>query len=68
MIYTLRRILLGYHIKKDERNRACSMHLKEFNLKRILVVNPEECGTIRRRKRKWEDIIKMRVRIYDWKV
>ena len=44
------------------------MHVTEFNSKKVLVVSPEECGPVRRRRRKWEDIIKTRVRIYDWKV
>jgi hypothetical protein len=29
------------------------MHVKEVNSKKVLVVNPEECGTVRRRRRKW---------------
>jgi hypothetical protein len=61
-------MLIVYHIKKDERKTVCSMHVREVNSKRGLVVNPEEFGPGRRRSRKWEGIIKMRVRIYDWKV
>lgn len=66
MIYTLRRISLGYHIKGDERNTACSMHLTEVNTERVLVINAEECRPVRRRC-KCEDIIKMCVTIYDLK-
>jgi hypothetical protein len=43
------------------------MHVTEANAERVLVINPEECRPVRRRRRKWEDIIKMRVRIYDLK-
>jgi len=67
VIFALRRILLGYHIKRDERNRACSMHVTDVNTESVLVVNPEECRPVRRRRRKREEIIKMSVRIYVWK-
>ena len=67
VVHTLRRISLGYRIKKDERNTACSMHVTEAKAERVLVINPEDCRPVRRRRRKWEDIIKMRVRIYDLK-
>jgi hypothetical protein len=52
VIFTLRRMLIVYHIKKNEKKTACSMHVIEVNSKRVLVVNPEEFGPVRRRSRK----------------
>jgi hypothetical protein len=54
MIYIPRQILIGYHIKRDERDTACSTHVTENNSKRVLVVKPEECRPVRRPRRKRE--------------
>jgi len=40
VISTLRRISLGYHIKKDERNTACSMRVIEVNTERVSCDKP----------------------------
>jgi hypothetical protein len=64
---TLRQIMLGDEIKGNEMDGACEMHGKVGKcLRKVFVGKPEGKRPLGRRRHRWEDNIRMRLREIRW--
>jgi hypothetical protein len=66
LIYTHPQILLADQIKENKVGRTCGTHWRGQKVYRILVGKPEGRRPLGRRRRRWEDGIRMDLREIDW--